>query len=94
METEERVVLTPEQKAEIFALEQMFLSEGWNVFIREQDGLLDSLVKGTVDNAKTSEELWLLKGAVTTLRQITGYENLIAARKASWTIDEDHDPVP
>lgn len=90
METEDRVVLTPEQKAEIFALEQMFLSDGWSIFLREQTKLLDSLIRGAVDNAKTVEDLWLLKGAVTYTRQIVGYEASIEAQKAYW--DSEHEP--
>jgi hypothetical protein len=87
-ESDEVTTLTPEQKAELYELEVMFHSLGWATFQREFSATLASLTTAGIDNCKTVEELWHLKGVLATLRQITEYESDIEARKAQWAFEE------
>lgn len=64
----------------------MFLTEGWKVFMSELEEAINAM---TLDIASTSDEFFLAKGRLGTLRQIAGYENAIHAAEAQMEADNE-----
>ncbi len=61
-----------------------FTTDGWKTFQSE----LDEAIAGcTLESCASTEEFWQMKGRILTLRQISGYENLILAAEEQQ--DED-----
>lgn len=52
----------------------MFMSEGWANFVEEVETWLAAI---TIDNCNSSDEFWLNKGAVNTLRRVLAYEHMV-----------------
>ena len=88
------VALTPDQQAEVYALEKMFQSDGWAILTREFSHTLGVLREGAIDHCQTPEQMWVLKGNVNALRHILGYEDSIQARKENWLLESTHEPDP
>ncbi len=63
---------------------QMFMTDGWKTFQEELD---EAITTCTLDSCNTSEQFWEMRGRLTTLRQLAGYENAILA--AEQMQDED-----
>lgn len=76
--------LTEENKAELQALEKMFESEGWRIFKRDQQALLDHFKTVGWDQVKDMNGLWFAKGMMASLYAIINHENAIAAQKEAW----------
>ncbi len=58
----------------------MFLTEGWTEFQQELD---EAIAVCTLDACTTTEEFWQMRGRLTALRQMAGYENAVLAAEAS-----------
>ena len=54
----------------------MFLTDGWKTF---QDELDEAIKTCTLDACNSTEEFWQMRGRLTTLRQLAGYENAVIA---------------
>jgi hypothetical protein len=52
----------------------MFLTDGWKEFV---EGLDEAIAGCTLDACQTSEQFWEMRGRLTTLRQVAGYENSV-----------------
>lgn len=66
----------------------MFLTDGWKTFVAELDEAMKAM---TLDSASTSDEFFIAKGRLGTLRQIAGYENALLAAEAMQEADNAED---
>lgn len=76
--------MTDEQKAELQALEKMFESEGWRIFKRDQQAMLDHFKSAGWESIKDMNGLWYAKGMMASLHAIINHEKSIEAQKESW----------
>ena len=61
------------------ALEDMFISEGWKIFIEDISVSENSLTQSAPTAAETSDQWHMLRGRILQLRNILGYENVVKA---------------
>ena len=66
----------------------MFMSDGWKAFQEEVNEAVESL---TLDSAGTSDEFFTVKGRLSALRQIAGYENALLAAELQQEADDAED---
>lgn len=60
-------------------LVDMFASDGWKFFIDSAKELEEALTQGAVDNASTNEQWQYLRGQLSQLRSILGYQSFITS---------------
>ena len=68
------------------AARDMFLTEGWQNFIDEIEGLIETL---TLDSASTSDDFFHSKGKLEALRVVANYESAVLATEAQHESVED-----
>lgn len=76
--------MTEENKAEFQALEKMFESEGWRIFKRDQQAMLDMFRTNGWSNVKDLNGLWYAKGMMDSLHAIINHDKALEAQKELW----------
>lgn len=76
--------LTSDQEHELQALKKMFETEGWAIFKRDQQKLLDHFKTAGWDSIKDMTGLWFAKGMMASLHAIINHERSIEAQETAW----------
>ena len=63
----------------------LFMTPGWNNFMDELEAAIEAC---TLDACNSSDQFWEMRGRLSALRQIAGYENGVKA--AELMQEEDH----
>jgi hypothetical protein len=86
---------TESQRQELMALEKMFESEGWRIFKRDQQALLDHFRSFGWDQVKDMNGLWFAKGMMTSLHAMINHDKPIDAQKQAWAEHvQEKEPEP
>jgi hypothetical protein len=59
----------------------MFLTDGWQNFVKELEIAIESI---QVDSLTSADEFWQAKGRLAVLRQLAGYENAVRAAEEQY----------
>lgn len=82
--------MTPEQQKEFDDYSEMFGTEGWRTLIKGTTQMKQDIMDSSVAAAQTNDQWQFLRGQVSQLNAILGFENYIAAAQAA--SDEEDNP--
>lgn len=72
--------MTQQEKEELEALEDMFLTKGWKIFVKDFQTLLDTATENPDLECKTNDEWQYRRGSISELRYVTKYEEIMRSR--------------
>lgn len=72
--------MTQQEKEELEALENMFLTEGWKIFTKDVQGLLDTALNNPDLECTTNDEWQYRRGSIKELRYISMYQEIMRSR--------------
>lgn len=68
------------------AAREMFLTEGWQNFMKEVEA---AIMNARIENVKDETEFWKAKGELESLYKIAGYESML--KQAEAQAEEDNE---
>ena len=81
--------MTQDETREIETLLDLFEHDGWKLFIKEKEGILESLKQNATNNCPTNDTWQFNRGMVALLEGLISYETSIRFVMTQEEIEED-----